>query len=55
MTDLEQLYDLAKNSIEMQKAGLLRTMTEAEKEKMKQDFPGAVMVLGEFVVMKWKD
>ena len=52
--DLKRIFELARDVIEMEKAGQIRRMTPAELEKFQRDYPHALMMLGDFLVLKVK-
>jgi len=52
--DLKRIFELARDAIEMEKAGQIRRMTPVELEKFQRNYPGAIMMLGDFLVLKVK-
>lgn len=49
---LEELMNLASASLEMERAGLIRELTESEQKTVTIQFPSAVMILGNFIILK---
>jgi hypothetical protein len=52
--DLRRIFELARDAIEMEKAGQIRRMTSVELETFQRNYPGAIMMLGDFLVLKVK-
>jgi len=52
--DLKRIFELARDAIEMEKAGQIRRTASAELQKFQRDYPHALMMLGAFLVLKVK-
>lgn len=52
MSELDRLQLVILTAIEMDKSGMIRKMSPSELGKFRNDFPGAEMVLGDYVISK---